>query len=213
MSTPPLPFQDVEIPIKVEGNGPVLIVLAHSAGGNMDSPLLSRLASRLVADGHRVARFNFPYRVKGKNMPDRMPVAMDCFKQVAQSLRGQAKLVIGGHSFGGRAASMLAADGFPTDGLVLLGYPLHPAGQPEKLRDAHLPSISCPTLCVNGTRDDLCTKELMDEVLTRVPPSFEMVWLDSVDHSLKPVNKSAGTQDEVDARVTSAIGELLARTA
>jgi uncharacterized protein len=69
---------------------------------------------------------------------------------------------------GGVAASMLAADGFNADGLLLLAYPLHPEGQPEKLRDAHLPRIIMPVLCINGTRDGLCRRELMERALTMV---------------------------------------------
>ena len=66
---------------------------------------------------------------------------------------------------GGRAASMLAADGFPCDALLLLAYPLHPAGQPEKLRDAHLAQIKVPVLCLNGTRDALCRRDLMESAV------------------------------------------------
>src|SRR5258708_27881883 len=84
--------------------------------------------------------------------------------QVKKNLSGK-KLVIGGRSMGGRAASMLAAEGFECDGLLLAAYPLHPAGQPEKLRDAHLPKIRCPVLCINGTRDALCERELMERAL------------------------------------------------
>jgi predicted alpha/beta-hydrolase family hydrolase len=82
---------------------------------------------------------------------------------------------------GGRVASMLAADGFACDGLLLLAYPLHPAGQPEKLRDAHLPRIKVPVLCINGTRDALCRRELMDRAIAGL--QWDMQWLEGKDHS------------------------------
>jgi hypothetical protein len=95
---------------------------------------------------------------------------------------------------GGRAASMLAAEGFPCSGLLLLAYPLHPAGKPEKLRDAHLPAIDVPTLCFNGTRDALCRQDLMEDVVQRVGPGWTMHWLDGADHSFH-VLKSSGRRD------------------
>jgi predicted alpha/beta-hydrolase family hydrolase len=80
---------------------------------------------------------------------------------------------------------MLTADGFACDGLLLFAYPLHPAGQPEKLRDAHLPRINVPVLCFNGTRDTLCRRDLMERALTTVKAPWQMHWLEGADHSLK----------------------------
>jgi predicted alpha/beta-hydrolase family hydrolase len=90
--------------------------------------------------------------------------------------------IIGGRSMGGRAASMLAADGFPCLGLLLFAYPLHPAGRPDKLRIGHLPEIRVPVLCFNGTRDALCRRDLMEQ---HVPAAWNMHWLEGADHSLK----------------------------
>ena len=86
---------------------------------------------------------------------------------------------------GGRAASMLAADGFPCDGLLLLAYPLHPAGKPDKLRDAHLAQIRVPVLCFNGTRDTLCTRSLMDKATSPLK-NWQMHWLDGATHTFRP---------------------------
>ena len=104
------------------------------------------------------------------------------------------KLILGGRSMGGRAASMLAADGFECDGLLLLAYPLHAAGRPEKLRDAHLPQIRVPVLCFNGTRDALCERRLMDPIVSRLS-RWQMHWLQGADHSFH-VLKSSGRTDE-----------------
>ena len=95
---------------------------------------------------------------------------------------------------GGRAASMLAAESFDADGLLLLAYPLHPIGQPEKLRDAHLLQITMPVLCFSGTRDPMCTPALMERTLTSVTAPWDMHWLDGADHSFH-VLKSSGRND------------------
>src|SRR4029078_8503612 len=129
-------------------------------------------ANGLRAQGCGVVRFNFLYKERKSGRPDPMPKLKDCYSAVVERLRAEVApktLVIGGRSMGGRAASMLAADGFDCDGLLLLAYPLHPAGEPEQLRDAHLPRITMPTLCLNGTRDPLCRRDLMDAV--RVGPN------------------------------------------
>jgi hypothetical protein len=89
---------------------------------------------------------------------------------------------------------MLAADGFDCDGLLLLAYPLHPEGQPDKLRDAHLPRIRVPVLCLNGTRDALCDRALMERVVAPLAPRWTMHWLDAADHSFH-VLKASGRSD------------------
>src|SRR3954467_2234922 len=92
---------------------------------------------------------------------------------------------------------MLAADGFACDGLLLLAYPLHPAGQPTKLRDQHLPSIKVPVLCLNGTRDALCRRDLMDAVLPRLQTQWTMHWVEGADHSFHVLKSSGRTDAEV----------------
>ena len=136
------------------------------------------LAEVLASVGLEVERFNFPYREKGSRRPDPMPVLK---KSIAEVVAGR-KVIIGGRSMGGRAASMLAADGFPCLGLLLFAYPLHPAGQPDKLRIGHLSEIRVPVLCFNGTRDALCRRDLMEQ---HVPAAWNMHWLEGADHSLK----------------------------
>ncbi|HYL88254.1 MAG TPA: alpha/beta family hydrolase [Burkholderiales bacterium] len=164
---------------------PALFICGHSAGGHKDDGAMLATAAALEARGIEVVRFNFPYRERGSRMPDRMPELKAAFAAVAEPLRGRGKLILGGRSMGGRVATMLAADGFACDGLLLFAYPLHPAGKPEKLRDAHLPAIRVPVLCFNGTRDKLCTRELMEKALTPVKAPWTMHWLEGADHSLK----------------------------
>ena len=105
---------------------------------------------------------------------------------------------------GGRAASMMAANNFNCDGLLLFAYPLHPPGHPEKLRDAHLPSITVPVLCFNGTRDPFITRELMESVLKKVKTQWEMHWVEGADHSFHVLKSSGRT----DAQVLDEMGEI-----
>jgi predicted alpha/beta-hydrolase family hydrolase len=97
---------------------------------------------------------------------------------------------------GGRAASVLAAEGYQCDGLLLLAYPLHPPGQPDKLRVPHLFSIAIPVLCLNGTRDPFCQRDLMDKALSGVRTRWTMRWLDGADHGFH-VLKTSGTTDKL----------------
>ena len=181
-----------------EAEGPrVVYVCAHGAGGHMGDKGMLAVCEALRARGISTVRFNFLYKEKGSGRPDPMPRLMETTSAVVARVRDELRpdtLLIGGRSMGGRAASMLAAEGFDCDGLLLLAYPLHPAGQPEKLRDAHLPDIRVPVLCFSGTRDDLCRRDLMEQVLQRVGPNWRMHWLEGADHSFH-VLKSSGTND------------------
>jgi predicted alpha/beta-hydrolase family hydrolase len=180
-----------------EGSTDTLFICAHGAGGHMSDRAMLAVTNELSRRGLDIVRFNFAYREKGSNRPDPMPRLKACVVKVVDHARGALqprRLILGGRSMGGRAASMLCADGFACDGLLLLAYPLHPAGQPEKLRDAHLPEIRIPVLCFNGTRDELCEVELMQKTLVRLSDLWTMHWLDGADHSFH-VLKSSGRND------------------
>lgn len=92
---------------------------------------------------------------------------------------------------------MMAAKGFDCDGILLFAYPLHPPGQPEKLRDAHLPSITAPVVCFNGTRDPFCTRELMEAAVKTVKTRWEMHWIEGADHSFHVLKSSGRTDADV----------------
>lgn len=184
-----------------------VFVCAHGAGGSLnDRGMLA--ASRALRDaGVGVLRFNFPYRERTSGRPDPMPVLKECVAAVVAQVReeiGPTRLLIGGRSMGGRAASMLAADGLACDGLLLLAYPLHPAGQPKKLRDAHLAEIRCPVLCLNGTRDPLCDQMLMERALRSVRAPWTMHWLEGADHSFHVLKSSGRTDADVMVEMTDA---------
>ena len=174
-----------------------LFVFAHGAGGHMGDRGVLGVSEALRRRGFDVVRFNFLYKEKGSSRPDPMPRLKECVAAVTAHARRELApqtLLLGGRSMGGRAASMLAADGFPCDGLLLLAYPLHPAGKPEELRDAHLARIKVPVLCLNGTRDALCRRDLMEGVVDRLTGRWTMHWLEGADHSFH-VLKSSGRSD------------------
>lgn len=184
-----------------------VFVCAHGAGGHMDDRSILAASAALRGEGLDVVRFNFLYREKGSGRPDPMPRLLTCFRAVIARVRDELRpdrLIIGGRSMGGRAASMLAAEGFPCAGLLLLAYPLHPADRPDKLRDAHLPAVSAPVLCINGARDPLCRRDLMEAVLARLGANWCMHWLAGADHSFHVLKRSGTT----DAAVMREVGQV-----
>ncbi len=192
----------------------VCFVCAHGAGGNMNDRGIVQTANVLRSRGLDIVRFNFLYKEKKSGRPDSMPRLKECITAVVSRVRDEikpTKLIIGGRSMGGRAASMLAADGFPCDGLLLLAYPLHPPGKADQLRDAHLPAIKVPVICFNGTRDPFCTPELMEGVLKRVGPNWKMHWVDGADHSFHVPKSSGRTDAQVLADIGNAVEAWISR--
>jgi hypothetical protein len=188
-------------------NSPVVFICAHGAGGNMSDRGVLSVSRALRERGVDVVRFNFPYKEKRGGRPDPMPVLKKTIEAVVTRVREALRpesLIIGGRSMGGRAASMLVADGFACDGLLLLAYPLHPSGKPDQLRDAHLPKIQVPVLCLNGTRDALCRRDLMEAVLERIGSNWTMQWLEGADHSFHVLKSSGRTDAEVLAEIGDA---------
>lgn len=174
-----------------------LFVCAHGAGGSVNDKGTLSLTKALRAKGIDTIRFNFLYKEKGSGRPDQMPKLELCFDAVVRHAKKEINppmILIGGRSMGGRAASMMAAKGYDCDGLMLYAYPLHPPGQPEKLRVAHLPDITMPVICFSGTRDPFCTAELMNDALETVKTEWDMQWVEGADHSFH-VPKSSGRTD------------------
>ncbi|MFL5607064.1 MAG: alpha/beta family hydrolase [Gemmatimonadaceae bacterium] len=184
-------------------------VCAHGAGGNMSDRGMLATANALRGRGIGVVRYNFVYSEKKSGRPDRMPRLMETVVAVVDRVRTElrpTKLVIGGRSMGGRAASMLAAEGFDADGLLLLAYPLHPAGAPEKLRVEHLPQIRMPVLFLSGTRDALCTPALMERAVATMTAPVEMHWVEGADHSFHVLKSSGRTDGQVLDEIADASG-------
>lgn len=182
----------------VEGDpdSPVTIVLGHGAGADMDSEYMKFFASGLAQRGRRVVRFNFPYMAAGRKAPDKQAVLVAAFRDVVEALASDADLlIVGGKSMGGRIASHAVAEGMAADGLVFLGYPLHPPGRPERIRDAHLHDIKAPMLFVEGTRDPFCPLETLEKLCADLGAATEVLVIEDGDHSLK-VRRSSGRDTE-----------------
>lgn len=174
------------------------LVLAHGAGAGMEHPFLGGLARALNDDGVATLRFNFPYREAGKRFPDRPPAAIAAWRAVMVEATSRSEgepLWAAGKSFGGRMASMAVAEGMPAAGLVYLGYPLHPPGKPEKLRDEHLYGLTLPMLFLQGTRDTFATPELLEGVVSRIGPTATIEWWDGGDHSFDRVGVKKSAAD------------------
>ena len=184
----------------VPGPRDVVFLCAHGAGGHMEDRSILALRDAFLPRGFGMIRFNFLYRALGSGRPDPMPRLLDCYAAVMARVHAELRpslLVVGGRSLGGRVASTLLAQGAGAAGLLLLAYPLHPPGQPDKLRDAHLTAIRQPVLCVNGTRDPFCHRPLMEAVLARLGSNWSMHWLEGADHSFHVLKRYGRTDAEV----------------
>jgi len=183
-------------------------ILAHGAGAGQRSPFIVTFAGALAALGVDVVTFDFLYMEQGRRLPDRSPQLEATYRAVIEDVvqkRGTApfSLFIGGKSMGGRIATQVAAadPALPIAGLVLLGYPLHPPGQPERRRDAHLPSVKRPMLFVQGSRDAFGTPAELEPILASLEPSPTLHVVDRGDHSFKRSGRDpkaqAATFDEI----------------
>lgn len=191
-----------------------LCLLAHGAGSHMEHPAQTALARALRGVGLDTVRFDFLYRAEKRGAPDRMPVLLDCWRAVIERARAELapeRLLVGGRSMGGRAASMLAADGGACDGVMLFAYPLHPARRTDALRAEHLARIPVPTLCVNGTRDALCERALMERVLADLDERFTMHWIEDADHGFHVPKRSGRSDDDVLREVAGTVDTWLSR--
>jgi predicted alpha/beta-hydrolase family hydrolase len=162
------------------------LVIAHGAGAGMDHPFLVGFSDAMNDEGVATMRFNFPYMEAGRRSPDTAPAAVAAWRaafDLAIERSGNLPVFAGGKSYGGRIASMAVAEGMPATGLVFLGYPLHPPGRPEKIRDEHLYAISVPMLFVHGTGDAFADPKLLARVLKKLGSKAELHSVDGGDHS------------------------------
>ncbi len=192
------------MPGSVYGSGRTVIVLGPGAGGSRRTPQLVRFAESLADSGRGVLLYDFPYRDQGRRTPDPPDVLEATARAVgdyARTTLGAARLVHGGKSMGGRIASQVVAAGAPGDGLILLGYPLHPPGKPGQLRDRHLPRVAVPMLFVQGTRDAFARPDLLDAVLARLGEKATLHRIEGGDHSFGVPKRSGRTAAEVEAEV------------
>lgn len=180
------------------------VLLAHGAGTDLDAAPLRVVAEALADAKIPSLRFNYPYRDRGGKAPDRPPVLMEATRAAIAELAARTKLavsqlVIGGRSMGGRYCSLVAGaevDPVPVRGLLLLGYPLHAAGKPEKARDDHFRRLTMPVLFVSGTRDSLAAAPDLKRSARKVRGPVTWCWLDTADHGFRPLKASGNTLDD-----------------
>lgn len=178
-------------------DAPATLVLAHGAGAPMDTPFMNGVADGVAAAGFRVLRFEFPYMAArrsggGRKPPDRQPVLLESWRRAIAAASGSGRLFIGGKSMGGRMATLVAEEG-GISGIVCFGYPFHPPGKPEKLRTAHLETMACPTLILQGERDPFGTRPEVESYA--LSDRIALKWLPDGDHDLAPRKKSGHTAE------------------
>ena len=165
------------------------IVVAHGAGAGMDHPFLVGFAQACLEEGMATMRFNFPYVESGRRSPDTEAVLRDTWRAVfdaAWARRKKEPVWASGKSLGGRLASMCAADAeIDPAGLVFLGYPLHPPGKPERIRDEHLYRVEVPMLFLQGTSDPFASPELLHQVVKKLGDRATLVPFEGGGHSFE----------------------------
>jgi len=191
------------------------LVVAHGAGAGMDHPFLVGFCRAMADGGVATARFNFHYASAGRRAPDAEPSLraawMEAFEGVC-SMSDGLPVLVGGKSLGGRIASMCVADGMPAAGLVFLGYPLHPPGKSERIRDRHLYGIDVPMLFVQGTRDPFAQPRLLDGVLRRLGGRAELHAVEGGDHSFRVGGAKAADRD-IGAALAAVVAPFVIRVA
>ena len=178
------------------------LLLAHGAGGGADQHTLVALDDELDLP---VRRIEFAYRREGRRFPDRAPKLISQVRAEAEAFAAEVgtatdRLVLGGRSMGGRMCSMAVAEGLPAAGLVLLSYPLHPPGKPDKLRVDHFGSIDVPVLFVGGDRDPFGTPEEFGAHLGAIAGDVTVHWLERQNHTPKP---------KADAETVAAVAKFI----
>lgn len=196
-----------------DAGGPLLL-LAHGAGSRVDHPVHRGVASAVAAAGHTVVAFNFAYTEAGRRAPDPADRLRSCYRDVAawagERFPGRP-LIGGGRSMGGRMASLLAAEGYPFAGLVLLNYPLvasrsRTTGTP---RTAHWPQIEVPVLFVHGSRDPLFPSERFAAARSLLRPDVAVHVIDGADHAFAVPKRAQRSAVEIYAEVAAAVSGWL----
>ncbi len=186
------------IPSKIHDPSTCLII-AHGAGGPMHTPFIRYFQTELAKRGFLTVKFNFPYMEAHRRVPDRREILEESYRTVVEQAKNirpkPTRLFIGGKSMGGRIASQIAANGVDVNGLFFLGYPLHPIGKTDRLRDEHLYRIKKPMLFVSGTRDSFGRQDLLETVVSKIGPNAEIHWIQNGDHSFKTPDSKKGSTD------------------
>jgi len=217
--TPTERVSAIAYPASARDRAGITLILGHGAGASQTSGFMVQFATALAARGIDAVTFNFVYSEARKRVPDRNDKLEACYRKVIDAVRermrvsdDRGKLYIGGKSMGGRIASQVAAashDGIA--GLVFLGYPLHPPGDPEKLRTRHWPAIKVPMLFVQGSRDAFGTPDELRPMMKMLNAPVDLVVIEGGDHSFKVPKKAPMPQAQVHAFVLDEVARWLTR--
>jgi predicted alpha/beta-hydrolase family hydrolase len=166
------------------------LLLAPGASAGRDQPALVAIDKAVSALGVAVERMDFPYRLAGRRAPDKPAVLVDAVRRAAAGLAESAgvaaeRIVLGGRSMGGRMCSVAVAEGWPALALVLVSYPLHPPGRPDRSRTEHFPQLAVPCLFVSGTRDAFGTPVELEAATAAISGAVEHQWIEGGDHGLR----------------------------
>jgi predicted alpha/beta-hydrolase family hydrolase len=207
--------QGQPVTASVHGEGGTALVLSHGAGGTRTMPWLVTFADLMAARGRRVLLHNFPYSEAGRRRIDPPARLEETVAAMVAAARkdGARRVVAGGRSMGGRMATRAAAAGLEVDALLLLAYPLHPPGEFDKLRDAHLPHVAAPPMFfVQGTRDEFARPDLLQAVLDRLGDRATLHRVDGGDHAFSMPRGTRRPVREVQVEIADAAdGWLRAR--
>ena len=189
-----------------------LYVLAHGAGAGMRHPFMEAIAQRLAGRGIGTLRYQFPYTERGGHRPDPEPVLLATVRAAVAAGRdaaGGLPLLAGGKSMGGRMTSRAAAAAplAGVAGLVFLGFPLHPAGQPGTSRADHLAKVERPMLFLQGSRDALADLTLLRPILARLGDRATLRVFEDADHGFHVRKRSGATDEQVLDALADAIAE------
>lgn len=195
-----------------------LLALAHGAGAGMRHAFMERIADALAREGVASWRWEFPYMRSGSQRPDRPKVALPAVREAvaqARELSDGLPVFAGGKSFGGRMTTQAdALEALPVNGIVLLGFPLHPAGRPGTERADHLHDGSAPLLFLQGDRDALAELDLLRPVVEGLGARAALHVVEGADHGFHVLKRSGRADDEVMAELAATAAEWMrSRTA
>ena len=177
----------------------ITLILGHGAGADQTSGFMTKFATELAARGVNTITFNFLYAEQGRRVPDTNNKLEACFRAVVETTRekkiGRGTLVIGGKSMGGRIASQIGTAGADVQGLVFLGYPLHPPGKVDQLRAKHFSDIKVPMLFIQGSRDTFGTPDELRPIIKKLKAPADLYVVEGGDHSFKVLKRAGIAQD------------------
>lgn len=186
------------------------VVLAHGAGSDFRDPVIEALHRELTERRYLSMRFNFPFAEAGKRRPDSMTVLRRCLRSAIGALArdptaAPAHLFLAGKGLGAQVAADVSISRVRADGLVLMGYPLHPKGKPDELQADQLYRVVSPMLFLTGTRDPYCDVDVLRQTLTRVGAPTALHAVAEADHHFKVLKKSGRSEGDVNAEILAAV--------